>query len=535
MAYDSFAGGLARGIANSQKMALMKEESERLKKIAKLEGQLTEQKLLEQTRLTEGREFIEEQLAPDLQNMLPSAPGTVMGDAIATGRVTPKAKPDLLTILSDPKALAALSEYKPLLDVREKEKTREMMERFMPKPGGPDGGGTGSFGVANITVDDEGPSFRLEPTDKARRGGAVIPLNIDGHSLQMNVTRDMRGQEMLQTATPVVGDPVEVEIAGAMHRLKMLGGHPEGSPGYKAALKYMKDRQNRPEGQPTLDLKQDQKRDLPGLNMGQVGTTDQPPGILVKEADRDKRFTNEQWNMLRDVNGERPKLTDRNLSQNEMLNLGFGMTDTDTRKALNNATFMTGRIDKLQTEYEGLFPKREDGSIDPNSVPTTQQFANAPDIIQLEDIKFDQEKKYSSEAEFVADSGYYQAVKSRFAIAAGKGPQAQALRLYFDQYLSLAVQIARQVLGEVGTMTEGDVSRALGILPFPGVEVDDKGSIKFFSLKQADTYASGLQKINNIKALINTRPEVTNWQNQFQQKSPYQQALEEKARRQNKK
>ena len=269
--------------------------------------------------------------------------------------------------------------------------------------------------------------------------------------------------------------------------------------------------------------------------MRQVGTTDQPPGILVKEADRDKRFTNEQWNMLRDVNGERPKLTDRNLSQSEMLKLGFGMTDTDTRKALNNATFMTGRIDKLQTEYEGLFPKREDGSIDPNSVPTTQQFANAPDIIQLEDIKFDQEKKYSSEAEFVADSGYYQAVKSRFAIAAGKGPQAQALRLYLDQYLSLAVQIARQVLGEVGTMTEGDVSRALGILPFPGVEVDDKGSIKFFSLKQADTYASGLQKINNIKALINTRPEVTNWQNQFQQKSPYQQALEEKARRQNKK
>ena len=33
MAYDSFAGGLARGIANSQKMALMKEESERLRKL----------------------------------------------------------------------------------------------------------------------------------------------------------------------------------------------------------------------------------------------------------------------------------------------------------------------------------------------------------------------------------------------------------------------------------------------------------------------------------------------------------------------
>ena len=152
--------------------------------------------------------------------------------------------------------------------------------------------------------------------------------------------------------------------------------------------------------------------------------------------------------------------------------------------------------------------------------------------MDLEDLKFNNKTQYASEEELLAESGYFQAVKDRFAVAAGKGEQSQALRLYFDQYLSLAVQIARNVLGEVGTMTEGDVARALGILPFPGVEVDDRGHIKYFNLRQADTFGTGMRKINYIKSLITDKPEVKNWRGQFDQKTDLEKALEEKAKRQ---
>ena len=536
--YDSFAGGLARGLANAQQRALQQEEQERLDKIAKLEGQLTEQKLKEQNRLEKSRQFISDRLnmnqrlgdpsrRPIFQDF-PQTPGSTLDAAIQRGRYQPKKEQSLLDILAQPQALAAISEYTPLLNIQQQQQDRKMMQNFLGSNGS-SGSGLDGMNIASVTMKDGKPSLKFEPSNRAKRGSRPggIPVQYKGHTLTMTASDNMQGQPMLETAVPMVGESIEVEIDNEKRLLRMLGGHLEGTEGYKAALEYMRERNagganlNQPGDQPSLDA------------MSQKGAQTQtpPPGILVKEAERNKPYNDEGWNLLRNKDGARPNFNDRRLSKQQMRDKGFARIDKDTLKAVNNATFMVGRIDNLQTQYESLFPRQTDGNIDPNAVPTAQQFANAPPV-NLRDLKFNNTTQYASEEELLAESDYFQAVKDRFAVAAGKGEQSQALRLYFDQYLSLAVQIARNVLGEVGTMTEGDVARALGILPFPGVEVDDRGHIKYFNLRQADTFGTGMRKINYIKSLINDKPEVKNWRGQFDQKTDLEKALEEKARRQ---
>jgi hypothetical protein len=117
----------------------------------------------------------------------------------------------------------------------------------------------------------------------------------------------------------------------------------------------------------------------------------------------------------------------------------------------------------------------------------------------------------ASDAVFDERGGWWQSVNDRIDLIVGDN---MALRQYFDYVLPQAVRLAR-ARGERGAMTEGDVARALRGLPFPGVEVDDAGSVKIFSFMQADSNENAWNKLHMLTEEFATQGPLLQWAQRF--------------------
>jgi len=134
-------------------------------------------------------------------------------------------------------------------------------------------------------------------------------------------------------------------------------------------------------------------------------------------------------------------------------------------------------------------------------------FENAQNIFSNYFSQADKEKSYTSLQDVEQNSSWFTGLKNRINALTGEN---QALRLYFDRVLPLAVQLAR-ASGEVGTMTEGDISRAIAKLPFVGLSVNQFGGINLLDLRQADNYRVGIRKFYDAIKEVRQNPAVKNF------------------------
>ena len=235
-----------------------------------------------------------------------------------------------------------------------------------------------------------------------------------------------------------------------------------------------------------------------GMNLPQQqgGQTDRP-GTLVKPPQQDLPFADKDLINLRGPNGELVPNRLKGSSKAEIRQARFGLTDKDTQKELSNVNNIKRQMDKLIPVYQRLF------GLQGNQIPT--DISSQPPLIgQRQNLisrtignavkNADESRQFSDIDDLAANSGWFKNVQRRFEYLSG---QNEELREYFDTVLPLSVQLAR-ASGEVGTMTEGDVARAIAKLPFVGINLDDRGNVNILQLKQADSYALGIRKLNRL-------------------------------------
>jgi hypothetical protein len=479
--YDSFAGGLARGLANAQQRALQREEQERLDKIAKLEGQLTEQKLKEQNRIAESRQFINEQLnmnqrlgdpsrTPIFQDF-PQTPGSTLDAAIQTGRYQPPKEQSLLDILSQSQAFAAIPEFKDLLDIQSKQASRDQMKNLMGQYG-PSGGQNGMT-MSSVTMDADGnPKITLTPQRYAYTEQET--RIIDGRQTLVNVTYDRQGREM--SVTPVAGT-VEIEgPGGGTERVITQGGRP--------VLNGRTGDSNMPRVEGGgLQLKRSERDKYPPIN--ELPDFLGPDGNAVPQND--------------------PKF--RRMTREQLANSGYIKANPEVVKAFNNRDLILNQVTQLNGLWQNIDFVQERQTLPDKAnfaMPTAKEFG-------VFDQASEQHVIVASKDEDPFRTAWWDQVNRRLDVVFNTNP---ALREYFDAYLTAAVSIARAT-GEVGTMTEGDVARAMRRLPNPGIPIDDAGNINLFSALQPDNNQQAQRKLGRLTELVNNQGPLKRWKKMF--------------------
>ena len=479
--YDSFAGGLARGLANAQQRALEREEQERLDKIAKLEGQLTEQKLKEAQRKAASRQFINEQLnmnqrladpsrRPIFQDF-PQTPGSTLDAAIQRGRYQPPKEQSLLDILAQPQALAAIDEYKPLLDIQSQQANREQMKNFMGQYS--PGGGQNGMTMSSVTMDADGnPKITLTPPRYATTKQET--RIIDGRPTLVNVTYDR--QMNVMSVTPVAGTAEMEGPGGGTQQVITEGGRP--------------------------------------LLNGRTGDSNMPRveggGLQLKRGERDKYPPIQELPVYLGPDGNAVPQNDpkfRRMTRDELASSGYIKASPEVVKAFNNRDLILNQVTQLNDLWQNIDFVQERKTLPDKAIfamPTAKEFG-------VFDQASEQHVIVASKDEDPFRTAWWDQVNRRLDVVFNKNP---ALREYFDAYLTAAVSIARAT-GEVGTMTEGDVARAMRRLPNPGIPIDDSGNIQLFSLIQPDNNQQAQRKLGRLTELVNNQGPLKRWKKMF--------------------
>ena len=526
MAYDSLAGGFARGIQNAQRMHLMQEERKRLDEIAKLEGKLTEAKLKqlqnEQTAKSDLSAFLggirSDNLRADLQAQRPGQlvnPKQMTVDRMSTdprnvsGMGMPPQKreePGVLELLTRfPNLSSDMRDQ--LIQVgklRRQEQMNEMIGRYMPGGSSPDNQGTSGQNM-------------IPGAQSVSSGGlANIPLAAD-YDAEMGV-RSLRFSESGERLIPTIGKP---EVGKVVLMLDDSGQafnvqfSKRGQALYKTPAYESKVVKN-PDGseslvvvRPGAQQRGDASGGLPGGPIdgsGDVGGTQTAPGVFDKPPpEGTTSFINAEGQTV-PVDLERG-------SVNELNQAGYYKAPKNVIEAFRLADETLRNIEVLEGQWMALTQQGGAGGIATGRLGGLANRIGRKPVFNLNNPAFTKEQIDRGE---LKNSTFMQTLSDRIGYITSNNP---ALRLYFDNYLSTAVSLARAE-GEVGALAEGDIARALKRLPFPGLQIDDRGDVRLFTLQRRDDPVTAAGKFDETKRRIRDKGLTNDWRNRFTNRQP---------------
>ena len=526
MAYDSLAGGFARGIQNAQRMHLMQEERKRLDEIAKLEGKLTEAKLKqlqnEQTAKSDLSAFLggirSDNLRADLQAQRPGQlvnPKQMTVDRMSTdprnvsGMGMPPQKreePGVLELLTRfPNLSSDMRDQ--LIQVgklRRQEQMNEMIGRYMPGGSSPDNQGTSGQNM-------------IPGAQSVSSGGlANIPLAAD-YDAEMGV-RSLRFSESGERLIPTIGKP---EVGKVVLMLDDSGQafnvqfSKRGQALYKTPAYESKVVKN-PDGseslvvvRPGAQQRGDAARGSSGGPIdgsGDVGGTQTAPGVFDKPPpEGTTSFINAEGQTV-PVDLERG-------SVNELNQAGYYKAPKNVIEAFRLADETLRNIEVLEGQWMALTQQGGAGGIATGRLGGLANRIGRKPVFNLNNPAFTKEQIDRGE---LKNSTFMQTLSDRIGYITSNNP---ALRLYFDNYLSTAVSLARAE-GEVGALAEGDIARALKKLPFPGLQIDDRGDVRLFTLQRRDDPVTAAGKFDETKRRIRDKGLTNDWRNRFTNRQP---------------
>tara|TARA_B100000519_G_scaffold158360_1_gene140041 strand:+ start:528 stop:2180 length:1653 start_codon:yes stop_codon:yes gene_type:complete len=527
MAYDSLAGGFARGIQNAQRMHLMQEERKRLDEIAKLEGKLTEAKLKqlqnEQTAKSDLSAFLggirSDNQRADLQDQRPGQlvnPKQMTVDRMSTdprnvsGMGMPPQKreePGVLELLTRfPNLSSDMRDQ--LIQVgklRRQEQMNKMFESFMP--GGlsptnqvtsgqnmiPGAQSVSQGGLASIPMaEDYEPTISLKSVRMSESGERPIPtfgkqevgrveLMQDNNTGEFfNVHFSKRGQALFKT---IPYETREVTLADGSKVLRTV------RPGSEQAGDAARGSSGSP-----ID------------GSGGVGGTQTAPGVFDKPPpEGTTSFINAEGQTV-PVDLERG-------SVNELNQAGYFKAPPKVIEAFRLADETLRNIEVLEGQWMALTQQGGAGGIATGRLGGLANRMGRKPVFNLNNPAFTKEQIDRGELE---SSTFKQTLNDRIDYITSNNP---AMRLYFDNYLSTAVSLARAE-GEVGALAEGDIARALKKLPFPGLQIDDRGDVRLFTLQRRDDPVTAAGKFDETKRKIRQKGLLNDWRNRFKNRQP---------------
>jgi hypothetical protein len=449
---DSFAGGLARGLQNARgmqqqqyQMQLQQENQERLDKMAKLQGQLVQMQLEQNTREQAAKQQVREMLA----GMQPTAPAT--SDELWAGT-----------------------------DQFSDNSQQFQAGGFDPRSGPPIRAGDS---VLDMITGDKGLM------------GALIESGMMDLGDIARLSQQQQGQAMMREFAGGPGGPVNLQPTGQGRGWTS----PPSMPSPKRTLKVGPDGLLSMDAAPGSVTVRDEGGERVVLDSQMGGELSrqaipqqitQPDGsvtlggVMLEPASRDRAVTGEDVAKWMDINGDPIPLAQRGTLSPKQMREGvvgkdgkrrkFAVADDDTQSAfiaLKNARF---QADELAKTYEAALTVSEE---------------------RMEEI-FGSSGIFSGISEKLKGNAAIQSMQNRIDLITGAN---EPLRLYLDRAMSMAVQIARAG-GEVGTMTEGDIARALAKLPDLGIRYNDDGSLRFFGGRIADSPEQAAEKIRRLIA-----------------------------------
>ena len=449
----SFFKGFARGMDNAKARREQEEQRRQSQELIDLQVKQIKRQLTQEQTAKEETAGLLKAIAPS-QQFFGEAEGRTEGlrpdNPIFQMQTQTVPGVGLLEALSQ-FPLAEAKTVDRLIELDKQKRQQLFLEELFPGMGG-QGAQSGQTG--------QGVPSNLVPSIDVKGGEFGIRLNPKNLNFQKVTFPD--GSERIITFDPQTGQPVE--IGGPTGGMNLPG-------------------QRGPTG---------------GMNLpGQGGVQTERPGTLVTPAAQDLPFDDKDLINVRGPSGELVPNRLKGKSKAEIRQAGFGLTDKDTQKELSTVNNIKRQMDKLIPVYQRLF------GLQGNEIPTNIR-SQPPLIEQRQNLisrtignaveNADETRKFTDIDDLAANSGWFENVQRRFEYLSG---QNEELREYFDTVLPLSVQLAR-ASGEVGTMTEGDVARAIAKLPFVGISLDDRGNVKLLNLRQADSYALGIRKLNRL-------------------------------------
>ena len=457
----SFFRGFARGLNESLDRAQKEEQRRQSQELINLQAKQIKRQL-------EQEQLVKDQTAEFLKLIQPSV--STRGQADLTGRtegISPDnpllAMPQMTPGLDAFQALALAPEADRsivtlLTDLQEKDRTRRILESMVS--GGP--GGSGATGQ------------RIETSVNPATG---------------SITYNFKPREYMAIDAAIPGGGEQRIFVDKNNPSNVFNQGPVQMNGQAAV--------------PSGSVAQD--------NQVQAPTTQAtiPGAVVTKLGKRDLPAENVE--NFRGADGQIVPPQDRGKSVAELNSLGFANTTKEQREALDQNQRILQQLDDLFPLYQAVFGQR------PNTLPEDLSqlppvldanfFENAQNIFSNYFSKADNEKRYKSLQDVEQNSSWFKGLKNRINTLTGEN---EALRLYFDRVLPLAVQLARAG-GEVGTMTEGDISRAIAKLPFVGLSVNQFGNINLLDLRRADSYRVGIRKFYDAIKEVRQTPTVKNF------------------------
>jgi len=521
MAYDSFAGGLARGFANAQQMRLQREERERLDKIANLEGKLTEAKLKqlqnEQTAKNDLSAYLggirSDNLRADLQAQRPGQqlvnPKQLTVDRMSTdprnvsGMGMPPQKreePSILDILSRfPNLPAEMRDS--LIDIgklRRQKEMDQMIRGFMP--GGLSQNNMPSLGQNMI------PGAQTVPS-----GGLASIPNAADYQPEMGV-RSLRFSESGERLIPTIAKP---EVGKVVLMLDPESGQAfnvqfskKGAPMYKTPAYESKVVKNT-DGSESLVVVQPGAQQ-PGVGSGGPpgsATDNRPVGTQTAPGVFDKPPPDGTTNFI-NAEGQTVGVDLERATVRELNQAGFYKAPKTVIEAFRLADETLRNIEVLEGQWMALTQQGGAGGIAARPKGGLADRVFKQPAFNLNNPAFTREQIDRGELD---NSTFMQTLNDRLDYITSKNP---AMRLYFDNYLSTAVSLARAE-GEVGALAEGDIARALKKLPFPGLQIDDRGDVRLFTLQRRDDPVTAKGKFEEAKRKIREKGLLNDWRNRF--------------------
>ena len=501
-----FAGGLSRGIADIQQMQLLKEYRDQNKATNALQAKLLKQKLDAQNTLQELMGGVPGQDDP---SMVPAGPPpepplfpTGVADIDSPPTAQPEA-PDIADILAAHPLLALQAGYAtPTSMQAERQRTagRELIERILPGLG-IDGDLTAGGGIPDLAAGEQLVGGGAAPPDLAA-GGQLV----GGVDAPPDLAAGEQLGESIQVGklTPYVDVDIDHQSGSIKFKIK------------NATTTVIEDQMhNGKRGKMLIDSKRGTPiRFFPATDFQQVTDADGsvsfvdvnalPGGREIKPAAREMILPADKVMNYRNVNLEPVPMNLRASSSDELNEAGY----LPANKAQTDAMDSAHEMKSLVTGLRDLWIQAEDNPEIYAYLEQGMDWSKAGEGRPLFTFpKFEEKTDWKD----VFVSKWWKGVNRRMDVIAKTDPK---LALYVDRFITSAVRIARAT-GEVGTMTEGDIARAMRNLANPGIRLDENGNIEAFGLVYRDDVRAAEDKFQMLVDQSWEAGPLISWRKQF--------------------
>ena len=541
MAFDSLGGGLARGIQTAMQFAGQRDLRETQARIAKLQGQLLEQQELARHKLDPmmqkamqtpdtfgvGSDFNMPLTGADLANV-PQTEGLHISKHRPGELTMPgvgdvgRKEGDVLKALTDAYAQnfgqfqQAGYDPTPLMGALQKQRQFENFPKLLAQLGV----GDGQVDTPNLQLGADSPVRRPSLGLEVPQEAGVLNVDtgkVDGNLGQTDtVTGVIHFAAPGRTAVPTI-DPIDRTI-----KLRV-----ENNP-TKVVQDMVVD--NKP-GSAVIDTRTGKVTSFyPTARFEKVTAEDgsvtlvdihsqQPAQRTLTPGPRGTAVSSE--NVIKYRNGDMEPVPPhlRGATPKALNDAGYFIASKDQITSMDSAKEMKG----LAQQARNLWLQ----ATDPNSeiyARIEEGFKFEGDLVKDWSLpSFDTFRDANGELETTWENVFYsrwwKAFNDRMDVLYKTDEQ---MALYVDLYITSAVRIAR-ASGEVGTMTEGDINRAMRKLPNPGIQLDEMGNIKLISATLRDTPAIAERKFQEmIQQSFNAGPLKT-WRELFKGRTDQQQ------------